>query len=463
VRNGIRVIGIGAVTTLAIALAMSASPASATTLCVIGSTPTTTTEDCEGPVHGPGGAITLTSTNSQLSIATGPFGISCTLSTLTGTAPSTTTTATVSVPVTLRYAGCTAGVLSTTITPAAACDAGGASRLTLNINANASSPFSTLTVPTGCTLTVSIPNAFCTVQITGPQTLGNGTTGLGGQKWTNGTASVASTNTINNGTLNGVSSGGSFGCPTAGTRTTTHTATYAVSTPATRPGATVEPVDRWRSTNTLFDPFTATATSGNHHVRFVTKPSTTAINCTGEPQTLVNGHVESSFTPRPNPWTAAFYAMSLIFVDCAVGATPLTVSCGGSTQWDTDVQGLAYNGGSATTQATAAARSTNGWLRVFSCNFKEGNNTCSVVTGSSKASYTNPNGNVNAGFITVVTADQALAMTAWACGTAVPAGDNKMTWGTPGAGATDLANLVYTVTRPDKTLQPIVWWGTRGG
>jgi hypothetical protein len=223
---------------MAIAVAgVGATPASATTICVAG---TSHTAACSNASMGPGGRMTLTSTDTTLRLGPGSVpAIVCSHSTLTGTAPATTAT-TVSTPSTLRYGGCTMnGGWDATVFPGSACNPGGSAPITFALNVHGGSPFSVLTVPAGCTITANAPGLFCTMKIVGPQTIGNGTIGAGGQSWINGTASTVSRDTINNDTLTVTSSGGVLGC-LGGTLRSTLSGTSTVTTPATLPDVLVE-------------------------------------------------------------------------------------------------------------------------------------------------------------------------------------------------------------------------------
>jgi hypothetical protein len=186
-------------------------------------------------------AFVLTSTNSSVTVH-GASSINCTSSTVSGTTPLAPAT-TVSVPVTLAYSGCTAfGIAGATVTVPAVCNAAGASAVKLRITYNqASAPQAnaTVTIPSGCTITVNAPAITCTVTFSGDQTIG----AAGGISWTNGTSTVKSFATLSSALvpLITVHTGGGFGCPTPGTRTGTANGTYRVTTPAVSPGITVAP------------------------------------------------------------------------------------------------------------------------------------------------------------------------------------------------------------------------------
>jgi hypothetical protein len=234
----IKTLGLAAVAALALTALVGVPSASATTtFCVVGSA------DPNGVCpagQGPGGAVVGTSTNSSLAVSGGGT-VSCSNSTISGTAPATEhSVADPSAPITLRYSGCTAFFFAASVTPSAACDPGGAAPLRLNAHFAAGGSWTTVTIPSGCTITISVPAISCTVTVSGAQTIGNGTAGAGGQAWTNGNASTPSTDVINSNALTAVSSGGGAGCPSAGSHGGTLTGTYTITTPATDPGATLQ-------------------------------------------------------------------------------------------------------------------------------------------------------------------------------------------------------------------------------
>jgi hypothetical protein len=222
--------GLAAVMALVLVACVGASSASATTICVGG----TITGPCTDG-H-PGGAVALTSTNSSL-LVHGASSINCTHSAITGTAPATTAT-TLTIPVTLEYSSCTAfGVAGATVTVPANCRVGGANAVTLSVMWNqATAPQATasVTIPTGCTITVNVPLITCTVTISGHQTI-NGIT------ITNGNSTTATSAELESALLSSavVHPGGGFGCPTAGAHTGTLLGTYLVSSPSAAPGVTV--------------------------------------------------------------------------------------------------------------------------------------------------------------------------------------------------------------------------------
>jgi hypothetical protein len=188
-------------------------------------------------------AFSLTSTNSQLGVSGGGT-IACTDSIISGTTPSGTAT-TLSTKINLSYNGCNAGFsgFAATVTVPAACQATGTSPLHLNVMYNSATDIATtVTITSGCTIVASIPLMGCTLHFSGEQKIGNGTSGTGGIGVTNGTSTTKTVATLNAATVPSLtSSGGGFGCPTAGAHTATLTGAYTVTLPATNPGLTVGP------------------------------------------------------------------------------------------------------------------------------------------------------------------------------------------------------------------------------
>jgi hypothetical protein len=224
--------GLAVVVVLALMAGVGATSASATTICVGGSITGPCTDG-----H-PGGAVVLTSTNSSLTVH-GSISFNCTSSTISGTAPATSAT-TVTFPVTLAYSGCTLfGTTGISVVVPANCQAGGANAVKLNVMYNqAAAPQATadVTIPTGCTITISIPSLPCTMTISGDQTIGQ-------FPITNGSAVTRTTAELGNALVSSilVDPGAGFGCPTAGAHTGTLGGTYSVTTPATAPGVTIIP------------------------------------------------------------------------------------------------------------------------------------------------------------------------------------------------------------------------------
>jgi hypothetical protein len=230
----LKTLGLAAVLALVVVACIGATSASATTICVGGAVTAPCTDG-----H-PGGAVVLTSSNGVLQVHGGGT-VQCTDSTISGTAPATSA-ASLSIPATLAFANCTAFLFPATVTVGEPCHTAATQpRLDVTWNqAAAPQASATVTLPVGCHITVDIPAISCTLTVTGGQTIGNGGAGAGGIAWTNGTASAKSSAHVNNALLPDVhSSGGGFGCPSAGTHSGTLAGTYSVVTPAAAPGVTV--------------------------------------------------------------------------------------------------------------------------------------------------------------------------------------------------------------------------------
>jgi hypothetical protein len=172
-------------------------------------------------------SVTLTSTNSSLAVS-GGGAVSCTHSTISGTTPASGGTTWVSIDSatnTLTYTGCTAFFLPASVTPNAACHS--TARPVLHVMFDNPPPVvaNVVTLRATCSIDVSIPAIGCTLTIAGPQTIGNGTAGAGGIRWTN--LSPLSRAHINAATVPSVVSNGvGAGCSTAGAHTGTLTGTY---------------------------------------------------------------------------------------------------------------------------------------------------------------------------------------------------------------------------------------------
>jgi hypothetical protein len=220
--RSIKTLGLAAVMALVLVACVGATTASATTI-----SPANT-------------AFTASSTNSSLAISGGATW-ACTGSTISGTTPAAGAATTKSTPISLSYTNCTFFFLAATVTVPANCKAGGANPVVLNTMwSSASDIAQTVTIPSGCAITISIPGIGCTLTFAGPQTIGNGSSGAGGIGWTNGTGSVFSFATMNNAFIPSInSSGGGVGCPTAGAHTGTLTGRYTVTNPTTAPAVTI--------------------------------------------------------------------------------------------------------------------------------------------------------------------------------------------------------------------------------
>jgi hypothetical protein len=124
-----------------------------------------------------------------------------------------------SAKVNLSYSNCGDGFgFAVAVTVPAACQATGASPLHLKVMYNsATSIAATVTLTGGCTITAVIPGLSCTLTFSGEQRIGNGTSGTGGIGVTDGTSTIKTVADLNNTTVPSVvSSGGGFGCPSAG-------------------------------------------------------------------------------------------------------------------------------------------------------------------------------------------------------------------------------------------------------
>jgi hypothetical protein len=168
-------------------------------------------------------SVTFTSTNSALAVS-GGGNVSCSHSTITGTTPAAGAAATWKAisPMTPTYSSCQAlGFVPAFVTPNGSC-------IVLHaMGVNAASAIGVVTLPSGCSIDVSIPAIGCTLTIAGPQTIGNGTAGAGGIQWTNLATSVTHVNAATVPSV--VSNGVGFGCATAGAHTGTLSGLYTRS------------------------------------------------------------------------------------------------------------------------------------------------------------------------------------------------------------------------------------------
>jgi hypothetical protein len=236
----LKVMGLVATLACAIVASIGVSPAAATTACVSG----TVVAPCTGG-H-PGGAFVLTGTGTgaptgfSLGISGAPT-ILCSDTQISGTAPATSAT-TLSIPVSLTQTNCSFGIPMVATAPTA-CQAHGASAIRLNLMWNQSAApqgSMSLTIPSGCTITYENAAIACTLTIAGPQTIGNGGTGVGGGGWTNGVSPVFSSADFNSMTIPLVtSSGGNPACPAAGAHTGFLGGQMSVASPTSAPGMTL--------------------------------------------------------------------------------------------------------------------------------------------------------------------------------------------------------------------------------
>jgi hypothetical protein len=135
------------------------------------------------------------------------------------------------------YNNCMMNGFFANVTPSEGCTTA-AGRPTLHaMGVSASTAINTLTLPATCAINIDVPATGCAVTITGGQTIGNGTAGVGGIDWTNlSTGSVAH---LNNADIPLVDSNGvGTSCPTAGAHTGTLASDLAVTS---TPNITVTP------------------------------------------------------------------------------------------------------------------------------------------------------------------------------------------------------------------------------
>jgi hypothetical protein len=197
----------------------------AVAMSCLGATPSSATTSMDG------GAFSLTSFAVTWTITGLGAQILCPDSVMSGTTPAGTATTTLAVPVTLSYAQCFVSSVPVTITPSEQCNTP-AHSLQLNIMRNQPAipqASAQLTLPSTCTIDLSFPTVGCTMLITGDQTIGNGTTGIGGGAWTN-VAPKSAVHFIQATVPDLQSNGVGLGCPSAGTHSATLTNTYTVST-----------------------------------------------------------------------------------------------------------------------------------------------------------------------------------------------------------------------------------------
>jgi hypothetical protein len=221
----------------ALRCAASAATASAsTTLCVSGSPGSPACPSGQGP----GGAFGLTSANATFNVG-GPVGpVTCRSATINGTAPTASSLTSITTVVALAWSGCSGplGVANVALTPGCMASTGA---VTMTFDNNAGAPYTYEKLGQGCDIVITFLAVTCQVTVAGPQTIGNGTPGLGGQQWVNGgtTAAVPSRDTF---MRDVVTYTAGPGCP-SGPRTSpgTYDGLFVVTSPATTPGMTVQP------------------------------------------------------------------------------------------------------------------------------------------------------------------------------------------------------------------------------
>jgi hypothetical protein len=175
----------------------------------------------------PAGATTdLFSSNSALAVS-GGGSVACTNSDISGTTPAVGDSTTwKSFPgTTLAYSGCTAfGFVGAAVTPNVGCHTTATKPILHAMFVSTLTAIGVVTIPSGCTIDVSIAAVGCTLTIPGPQTVGNGTAGTGGIDYTSTNPAVAHINSAVVPTV--ISNGVGAGCPTAGHHTGTLTGLY---------------------------------------------------------------------------------------------------------------------------------------------------------------------------------------------------------------------------------------------
>jgi hypothetical protein len=150
------------------------------------------------------------------------------------------------------------------------------------------------------------------------------------------------------------------------------------------------------------------------------------------------------------PWLSAATVTLEFGVPCFQNDVPgYSVACA-TAEWRAN----SYAGGD--TFATAAGGITTGQLYNIDCVVKFGLTTCSTITGTMPAHYTNPNTlAAGAGAFEITTAGQVLTIAKVGIGcAAIPHG--TVTYGLPGTGST-VTDITYTVDGPNA---PYIYRGT---
>jgi hypothetical protein len=173
-----------------------------------------------------GTAVTLTSTNSAWAVS-GGGSFACTDVAFSGTTPAAGAAATwrTITGMTPTYSGCTmSGFLLVTVTPNEGCHTAATAPQLHLMGSDAATAAGVVTLLSGCSIDIAMPSIGCTLTIAGPQTIGNGTTGTGGMRWTDLATSAMHVNAATVPSV--VSNGVGFGCATAGSHTMTLSGTY---------------------------------------------------------------------------------------------------------------------------------------------------------------------------------------------------------------------------------------------
>jgi hypothetical protein len=168
--------------------------------------------------------VTLVSTNTTFTVDPEGAPITCSSSIVTGdTGPLTHTTwASAVKKTTVTVSGCTAlsGFLVASVTSSEGCQTPAGTPIVHAMGVSVTTALAVITLPAICSFDIALPSIGCTLTITGGQTIGNGTAGVGGIRWTN--LNPKSSIDFNSVTVAQTDSNGvGFGCPAAGVHTGT--------------------------------------------------------------------------------------------------------------------------------------------------------------------------------------------------------------------------------------------------
>jgi hypothetical protein len=175
--------------------------------------------------------VTAVATDGVLSVHGSAADVSCGTGTITATTGALTHSTWASATIdALTFANCSVPIFgATVVTPAAACSTTGRPILHA-MTVSSTSSIGLVTLPASCSFDIRITSLGCTMTVTGGQTIGNGTAGVGGINWSN--LSPKSRATLNAATVPKVDSNGvGFGCPSAGAHTGTLSGNYNITSP----------------------------------------------------------------------------------------------------------------------------------------------------------------------------------------------------------------------------------------